>query len=53
VDRQLGLLEEKIERLQAMLTETSSRRERIVAKIEQLEAELRNSAAPTKSAVPA
>jgi DNA-binding transcriptional MerR regulator len=40
VDRRIGLLEEKIERLQVMLTETSSRRERIAGKIDQLEAEL-------------
>jgi DNA-binding transcriptional MerR regulator len=40
VDRRIGLLDEKIERLQVMLAETSSRRERIAGKIDQLEAEL-------------
>jgi MerR family transcriptional regulator, repressor of the yfmOP operon len=40
VDRRIGLLEEKIERLRVMLAETSSRRERIAGKIDQLEAEL-------------
>jgi MerR family transcriptional regulator, repressor of the yfmOP operon len=53
VDRQLSLLDEKIERLQAMLTETSGRRERIADKIQQLEADLATLAATNKTAVPA
>jgi DNA-binding transcriptional MerR regulator len=53
VDRQLRLLEDKIERLQAMLAETSNRRTRIAAKIDQLEAELTESTATNKTAVPA
>ncbi|HEY7937729.1 MAG TPA: MerR family transcriptional regulator [Candidatus Limnocylindrales bacterium] len=39
VDRQLELLEDKIERLRAMRAETIGRRERIAGKIQQLEAE--------------
>jgi DNA-binding transcriptional MerR regulator len=39
VDRQLELLEDKIERLRAMRAETIGRRERIAGKILQLEAE--------------
>jgi len=58
VDRQLGLLDEKIERLRAMRTETTTRRARIQAKIEQLEGELANpvpapSTNTNKNAVPA
>lgn len=51
IDRQVELLEEKIERLRAMLAETSARRTRIAAKIDQLEAEL--VADPVLSGVPA
>ena len=40
VDRQLGLLEDKIDRLRTMQAETRNRRERIAAKIDELEAEL-------------
>jgi DNA-binding transcriptional MerR regulator len=40
VDRQIGLLGDKIERLQAMLAEASAKRTRIAGRIEQLEAEL-------------
>ncbi len=40
VDRQLGLLEDKIDRLRTMHVETRNRRERIAAKIDQLEVEL-------------
>ncbi|HLY14846.1 MAG TPA: MerR family transcriptional regulator [Candidatus Limnocylindrales bacterium] len=39
VDRQLELLEDKIERLRTMRAETIGRRERIAAKIQQLESE--------------
>jgi len=39
VDRQLELLEDKIERLRAMRAETIGRRERIAGKIQQLESE--------------
>jgi len=53
VDRRLGLLEDKIERLRAMLAETTSGRERIAAKIQQLEAELTSPGATNKTAVPA
>jgi MerR family transcriptional regulator, repressor of the yfmOP operon len=51
IDRQVELLEEKIERLRAMLAETSARRTRIAAKIDQLEAEL--VAEPVLSGLPA
>jgi len=44
VDRQLGLLEDKIKRLQVMLGETSASRVRIASKIDQLEAELTGTA---------
>jgi MerR family transcriptional regulator, repressor of the yfmOP operon len=47
IDRQIGLLGGKIERLRAMLDETTARRARIVALIDQLEAE------PAAAAVPA
>ncbi len=40
VDRQLVLLEDKIDRLRTMHAETRKRRERIAAKIDQLEAEI-------------
>jgi len=50
VDRQIGLLEEKVERLQAMLAETSGRRERITGKIDQLEAEITGAAGATSPA---
>jgi DNA-binding transcriptional MerR regulator len=40
VDRQIGLLGDKIERLGAMLAETRARRTRIAGHVEQLEAEL-------------
>ncbi len=53
VHRQVGLLEDKIERLQAMLAETSSRRDRIVARIEQLEAELGGAAGSSAVGAPA
>ena len=60
VDRQLSLLDEKIERLRAMQAETSTRRARIQAKIDQLQSELANPVAsaatnenPNKNAVPA
>jgi DNA-binding transcriptional MerR regulator len=39
VDRQLELLDDKIERLRAMRAETIGRRERIAGKIQQLESE--------------
>ena len=44
VDRQLGLLEDKIDRLRTMQAETRNRRQRIAAKIDQLRAELRGPA---------
>jgi MerR family transcriptional regulator, repressor of the yfmOP operon len=56
VDRQLSLLDEKIERLRAMQIDTSTRRERIQAKIDQLEAELTKAvgaATENKTGVPA
>ena len=60
VYRQLALLDEKIERLRAMQIETSTRRERIMIKIDQLESELANPVPPAttnantnKNAVPA
>lgn len=52
VDRQLELLDDKIDRLRAMLAETTGRRERIAGKIAQLEAEL-TSSVTTTTAVPA
>ena len=51
VDRQLTLLEDKVERLRVMHAETRNRRERIAAKIDQLEAELAE--APLASTPPA
>ena len=51
VDRQLGLLEDKIDRLRTMHAETRNRRERIAAKIDQLEGEL--GGATSQGAAPA
>ncbi|MGH2464983.1 MAG: MerR family transcriptional regulator [Candidatus Limnocylindrales bacterium] len=39
VDRQLGLLQDKIARLRVMIDDTTNRRERIAAKVDQLESE--------------
>ena len=45
VERQIGLLGEKVDRLQAMLADSKARRTRIVARIDQLEAEVNEPAA--------
>jgi DNA-binding transcriptional MerR regulator len=53
VDRRIGLLDEKIERLQVMLADASARRTRIAGKIDRLEAELSGPGAATAGRAPA